>query len=59
MLIPPHSSPIGLASYTVSLETQSADVYTDSVPYDAVLAAIKKTGKEVKGAERDGEGVGV
>lgn len=45
---------IGLANYTVSLPDQTADVYTDSVPYETVLEKIKKTGKEIKGAEKDG-----
>ncbi|CAF9914596.1 Cytosolic copper metallochaperone [Imshaugia aleurites] len=49
----------GLASYTVSLESQTADVYTDDVPFATVLDKIKKTGKTVRGAERDGEGVDV
>ncbi|KAL2041251.1 hypothetical protein N7G274_006196 [Stereocaulon virgatum] len=44
----------GLSSYKVDLETQSADVYTDTVPYETVLEKIKKTGKPVKGAEADG-----
>lgn len=49
----------GLSSYTVNLEAQTADVYTDSVPFDTVLEKIKKTGKTVKGAEADGVGMGV
>ncbi|KAL9136227.1 MAG: hypothetical protein Q9175_002575 [Cornicularia normoerica] len=49
----------GLSSYTVNLEAQTADVYTDSVPFDTVLEKIKKTGKTVKAAEADGKGVGV
>ncbi|KAM0795064.1 hypothetical protein BDR22DRAFT_814174 [Usnea florida] len=49
----------GLTSYTVSLENQTADVYTDEVSFETVLEKIKKTGKTVKGAEKDGEGVGV
>ena len=44
----------GLTSYDVNLEKQTADVYTDTVPYEAVLEKIKKTGKVVKGAEADG-----
>ncbi|KAK3176753.1 hypothetical protein OEA41_008078 [Lepraria neglecta] len=44
----------GLSSYKVDLETQSADVYTDTVPYETILEKIKKTGKTVKGAEADG-----
>ncbi len=43
----------------MNLEQQTADVYTDSVAYETVLEKIKKTGKEVRGGERDGEVVGV
>ncbi|CAD6591435.1 MAG: Cytosolic copper metallochaperone [Alectoria sarmentosa] len=49
----------GLSSYSVNLEAQTADVYTDSVAFDTVLEKIKKTGKTVKGAEADGKGMGV
>ncbi|KAL8833133.1 MAG: hypothetical protein Q9176_008087 [Flavoplaca citrina] len=50
----------GIQSYTVSLETQTADIYADEgVAFDAVLEKIKKTGKTVTGAVRDGEVVGV
>ncbi|CAF9926549.1 MAG: Cytosolic copper metallochaperone [Alectoria fallacina] len=49
----------GLSSYTVNLEAQTADVYTDSVAFDTVLEKIKKTGKTIKGAEADGKGMGV
>jgi len=49
------ASPAGLSSYKVDLNTQSADVYTESVPFETVLEKIKKTGKTVKGAEADGE----
>ena len=45
----------GLKEYKVDLESLSADVYTDDVSYEAVLEKIKKTGKEVKGAVKDGE----
>lgn len=45
----------GLSSYKVDLGSQSADVYTESVPFETVLEKIKKTGKTVKGAEADGE----
>ncbi|KAI4160913.1 MAG: hypothetical protein LQ342_005339 [Letrouitia transgressa] len=45
----------GIESYTVSLETQTADVYAgEDVSYETVLEKIKKTGKTVVGAERDG-----
>lgn len=43
----------------MDLATQSADVYTDEVAYEAVLEKIKKTGKEVRGAEKDGSKVDV
>ncbi|MCJ1469060.1 Cytosolic copper metallochaperone [Pseudocyphellaria aurata] len=45
----------GINSYSVSLEAQTADVYTDTVEYATLLEKIKKTGKTVVGAERDGE----
>ncbi|MCJ1271007.1 Cytosolic copper metallochaperone [Lobaria immixta] len=45
----------GLSSYSVSLESQTADVYTADVEYETLLEKIKKTGKTVLGAERDGE----
>ena len=45
----------GVNKYEVSLDSQSADVYTTSdVTYDAVLEKIKKTGKEVTHGEADG-----
>jgi len=34
-------------------------VYTDTVPFETVLEKIRKTGKEVRGAEVDGGVVGV
>ena len=49
----------GLSSYNVDLEKQTADVYTDHVSYEDVLEKIKKTGKEVKSGEADGEGKAV
>ncbi len=49
----------GLTSYTVSLDSQTADVYMETVPFETVLEKIKKTGKTVKGAARDGEEQGV
>lgn len=49
----------GLSSYTVNLEAQTADVYTDSVPFETVLEKIKKTGKTIKAAQADGTGMGV
>ena len=45
---------IGLSSYNVDLAGQTADVYTDEVPYETILEKIKKTGKKVNGAEADG-----
>ncbi|KAL9630761.1 MAG: hypothetical protein Q9164_006253, partial [Protoblastenia rupestris] len=44
----------GLNSYTVSLPSQQAEIWTDSVSYETILEKIKKTGKEVRGAEADG-----
>ncbi|KAL1986660.1 hypothetical protein VTN96DRAFT_6038 [Rasamsonia emersonii] len=45
----------GVKSYNVSLETQTATVVADaSLPYDTVLATIKKTGKTVNSGEADG-----
>ena len=46
----------GVKSYTVSLESQTADVVAEeSLPFEDVLAVIKKTGKTVTGATVDGE----
>lgn len=45
----------GLSSYTVDLSSQTADVYTDDVPFETILEKIKKTGKTVKSAQADGE----
>jgi copper chaperone len=40
----------------VNLNSQTASVVTDaSVPYETVLATIKKTGKTVNAGEADGE----
>jgi len=45
----------GVKEYTVSLESQTADITTeDSVSYETVLEKIKKTGKEVQSGEADG-----
>ncbi|KAI4092120.1 MAG: hypothetical protein L6R37_007624 [Teloschistes peruensis] len=45
----------GIENYKVSLETQSAEVWTgESVGFEAVLQKIKKTGKTVTGGVRDG-----
>ncbi|KAK4056737.1 Cytosolic copper metallochaperone [Microbotryomycetes sp. JL221] len=40
----------GVSSYNVSLPEQSVTVNT-TVPYDDILAKIKKTGKQVKGGK--------
>lgn len=46
---------IGIESYTVSLEDQTATVIAKpELEYDTVLATIKKTGKKVNSAEVDG-----
>ncbi|KAL3420560.1 iron copper transporter [Phlyctema vagabunda] len=46
----------GVKSYEVSLESQTATVVAeDSLPYEKVLATIKKTGKKVNSGEADGE----
>ncbi|KAL8627517.1 hypothetical protein Q9189_006781 [Teloschistes chrysophthalmus] len=45
----------GIENYEISLENQCADVWTgESVGFEAVLEKIKKTGKTVTGAWRDG-----
>ena len=44
-----------MKSYSVSLETQTADVTTnEEVAYETVLEKIKKTGKTVNSGEADG-----
>jgi copper chaperone len=40
----------GISSYDISLEKQEVTVIT-AIPYDDILAKIKKTGKEVKSGE--------
>jgi copper chaperone len=46
---------LGVKSFDVSLESQTATVVTEgSLPYDTVLATIKKTGKAVNSGEADG-----
>lgn len=40
----------GVSSYDISLEKQEV-IVTTTVPYDDILAKIKKTGKEVKSGE--------
>lgn len=45
---------IGIESYDVSLDTQTARVVT-GLPYEDVLAKIAKTGKKVNSATADGE----
>ena len=47
---------VGVKSYDVSLESQTADVYADEgLEYETVLEKIKKTGKTITGATKDGE----
>lgn len=47
---------IGVESYNVSLETQTAEIEaSDDLAYETVLEKIKKTGKTVKSGEADGE----
>ncbi|KAI0000181.1 hypothetical protein BJV74DRAFT_822078 [Russula compacta] len=41
---------LGISSFEVKLETQEVQV-NGTVPYDDVLAVIKKTGKEVRSGE--------
>lgn len=43
-----HSIDVGIDDYDVSLEKQEVLV-TGTIPYDDLLARIKKTGKEVSG----------
>ncbi|KAH0552875.1 hypothetical protein GP486_006924 [Trichoglossum hirsutum] len=45
----------GVKRYEVSLEKQTAEVYTDDLDYDTVLKTIRKTGKKVTSGEADGE----
>ncbi|KAL3469986.1 heavy metal-associated domain-containing protein [Aspergillus californicus] len=46
----------GVKSFDVSLESQTASIIADSsLPYETVLATIKKTGKTVNSGEADGE----
>jgi len=49
-LLTPRRLPTGVSSYDISLEKQEVLV-TTTVPYDDILAKIKKTGKEVKSGE--------
>lgn len=48
----------GIEKYEVSLESQTADVYTkpdSSLNYSQTLSKIVKTGKQVKAGKEDGE----
>lgn len=46
---------LGVKSYDVSLDTQTANVVTaDNLDYTTVLNTIKKTGKKVNSGEADG-----
>jgi len=50
----------GVKSYDVSLDSQTATVVADAaLPYDTVLATIKKTGKTVNSGEADGASMSV
>ncbi|KAI4258260.1 MAG: hypothetical protein L6R42_005208 [Xanthoria sp. 1 TBL-2021] len=50
----------GIQSYTVSLESQTADIYAEEgLAYETVLEKIRKTGKTVVRGERDGVEVAV
>ncbi|KAL5334067.1 heavy metal-associated domain-containing protein [Aspergillus crustosus] len=45
----------GVKSFDVSLDSQTANVIAEpSLPYETVLATIKKTGKKVNSGEADG-----
>jgi copper chaperone len=46
---------VGVEKYEVSLEKQTADVYTERLDYDTVLKTIRKTGKKVISGEADGK----
>lgn len=47
---------IGVKSYDVSLDTQTAHIVTEpSVEYSTVLEKIKKTGKKVNSGKADGK----
>ena len=51
-----HILALGVKSYNVSLESQTADITTEpSLGYETVLEKIKKTGKKVNSGEKDGE----
>ncbi|KAI9892239.1 MAG: Cytosolic copper metallochaperone [Vezdaea aestivalis] len=50
----------GVKSHDVSLEKQQATVQADdTASFETVLETIKKTGKKVTGAKKDGESVTV
>lgn len=44
----------GVESYNVSLENQTAQVVSSSLPYETVLEKIAKTGKKVNSGKADG-----
>lgn len=51
---------LGVKSFDVSLDAQTASVVADpALPYDTVLATIKRTGKTVNTGEADGQTMGV
>ncbi|KAL8845951.1 MAG: hypothetical protein Q9221_008930 [Calogaya cf. arnoldii] len=50
----------GIQSYTVSLESQTAEIYAEEgLAYETVLEKIQKTGKKVVKGEKDGIEVAV
>ena len=50
-----HAATLGVKSYNVSLESQTAEIVADeSLDDETVLEKIKKTGKAVKSGEADG-----
>ena len=51
---------IGVKSYDVSLDTQTATITTEpTLDYETVLEKIKKTGKKVNSGEMDGNAMAV
>jgi copper chaperone len=58
LYLPPLTNPLlptGVKNYTVSLDTQTADITAEStLDYATVLEKIKKTGKTVNSGEADG-----
>ena len=55
-----YNASVGVKSYDVSLDTQTANIVTEeSLPYETVLEKIKKTGKTVNSGEADGVSMSV